>query len=191
MIVAARSVVIAVVVSCSGFLLGACASSNSARQEDRTQTEVGADSKRAYADLLAREPAAAALAKDAKGVLVFPKVLKAGFVVGGYHGKGSMIQNGQAVATYGTTGASYGLQAGIQSYSYAMFFMTEADLQYLDQSDGWEVGTGPSVTVVDKGLATSLTSTTARSGVYCIFFDQKGLMAGIGIQGSKITRLDP
>ena len=85
---------------------------------------------------------------------------------------------------------SYVLQAGAQKHSYAMFFMRESDLAYLDSSSGWEVGVGPSITVIDQGKAASMTSTTAREGVYAIFFDQKGLMAGLGIQGSKITKLD-
>lgn len=133
---------------------------------------------------------AATLAKDAKGVLVFPNVLKAGFVLGGYHGTGALRKGDAFVARYGTTGASYGLQAGVQKYSYAMFFMRESDLAYLDSSSGWEVGVGPSITVIDQGKAASMTSTTAREGVYVIFYDQKGLMAGLGIQGSKITKLD-
>lgn len=153
-------------------------------------SDVRSASMRAYNDLLARQPAAKALAGSAKGVLVFPEVYKAGLLVGGYHGEGSMIRNGRAEGRYGTSGASYGLQAGVQKYAYALFFMTDADMQYLEQSSGWEVGVGPSVTVVDEGLASSLTTTTGRSGVYCFFFDQKGLMAGLGIQGSKITRLD-
>lgn len=148
------------------------------------------DAQTAYDRLLAQQPVAATLAKDAKGVLVFPNVLKAGFVLGGYHGTGALRKGDAFVARYGTSGASYGLQAGVQKYSYAMFFMRESDLAYLDNSSGWEVGVGPSITVIDQGKAASMTSTTAREGVYVIFYDQKGLMAGLGIQGSKITRLD-
>ena len=85
---------------------------------------------------------------------------------------------------------SYGLQAGVQKYSCAMFFMRESDLAYLDSSSGWEVGVGPSITVIDQGKAASMTSTTASEGVYVIYYDQKGLMAGLGIQGLKITKLD-
>ncbi|MDD5320879.1 MAG: YSC84-related protein [Methylococcales bacterium] len=86
---------------------------------------------------------------------------------------------------------SYGFQAGVQSFSYALFFMDDASLNYLNRSEGWEIGVSPSIVVVDKGLAKSLTTTTAKSGVYAFIFDQKGLMAGIGLQGSKISRINP
>jgi lipid-binding SYLF domain-containing protein len=79
----------------------------------------------------------------------------------------------------------------VQSFGYAMFFMTDEALAYLKKSKGWEVGVGPSVVVVDEGIARSLTTTTANEGIYVFFFDQKGLMAGLGIQGTKIKRIEP
>jgi lipid-binding SYLF domain-containing protein len=85
--------------------------------------------------------------------------------------------------------ASYGLQAGVQVFGYALFFMNDTALAYLGQSDGWEIGVGPSVVVVDKGMGKSLTSTTLTHDVYAFIFNQKRLMAGLGIQGSKITKL--
>jgi lipid-binding SYLF domain-containing protein len=68
--------------------------------------------------------------------------------------------------------------------------MTEEALKWIDKSDGWEVGVGPTIVVVDMGAAGSLTSTTAQSDIYAFFFDQKGLMGGLGLQGTKITKLD-
>jgi len=87
--------------------------------------------------------------------------------------------------------ASYGLQAGAQSFGYALFFIDNEGLAYLKNSNGWEIGVGPSVVIVDEGVARSLTTTTAKSGIYAFIFQQKGLMAGIGIQGSKITKIKP
>jgi len=72
-----------------------------------------------------------------------------------------------------------------------LFFMQDAALAYLDKSEGWEIGVGPSLVVVDKGFAGSLTTTTAKEDIYAFFFDQKGLMAGLGLKGSKITRIHP
>jgi lipid-binding SYLF domain-containing protein len=72
-----------------------------------------------------------------------------------------------------------------------MFFMTDEAVNYMKKSKGWEVGVGPSVVVVDEGMASSLTTTTAKDGIYVFFFDQKGLMAGLGIQGTKIKRIEP
>jgi lipid-binding SYLF domain-containing protein len=69
--------------------------------------------------------------------------------------------------------------------------MNEDDIKYINKSDGWEIGVGPTITIIDKGMANSFTTTTAREGVYAFFFEQKGLMAGLGVQGTKISRIDP
>ena len=149
------------------------------------------DALRTYGNLVARVPAAKALAKDAPAVLVFPKITKAGLVVGGQYGEGVLLKGGKPAGYYSTAGASYGLQAGAQQYGYAMFFMNDRSLGALDQANGFEVGVGPSVVVVDEGMAKSLTSVTAKQDVYAFIFGQKGLMAGIGLQGNKITKLSP
>jgi lipid-binding SYLF domain-containing protein len=141
--------------------------------------------------LYAGSDAAKKLSTVAKGILVFPSVKKAGFIVGGQFGEGALREGGKTVGYYKTTAASFGLQAGGQKFGYAMFFMTDSALKYLKSSSGWEVGVGPSVVVVDEGVARSLTTTTARSDVYVFFFNQKGLMAGLGIQGSKISQFQP
>ncbi len=93
------------------------------------------------------------------------------------------------VSYYNSAAASYGLQAGVQWYSYALFFMNEGALNYLNASLGFEIGVGPSVVVVDDGLAKKFRSTTLTQDVYAIIFGQRGLMAGIGIEGSKITKI--
>ena len=136
-------------------------------------------------------PAAKELAKVAKGILVFPNVIKAGLVVGGQYGKGALRKGDKTVGYYRTVAASYGLQAGAQSFGYALFFLNESALEYLNSSKGWEIGVGPSIVVVDEGLAGSMTTTTAKDDIYAFFFGQKGLMAGLGLQGSKITRITP
>ncbi|MBW2246963.1 MAG: twin-arginine translocation pathway signal protein [Deltaproteobacteria bacterium] len=119
------------------------------------------------------------------------KLIKAGVVVGGQYGVGALREENETVGYYNMVAASYGLQAGAQSFGYALFFMTDDSLEYLKKSAGWEIGVGPSVVVVDRGLARSLTTTTAKESIYAFFFDQKGLMAGLGLQGSKITRITP
>ena len=80
---------------------------------------------------------------------------------------------------------------GCRQFGYALFFMDDQSLNYLRKSGGWEVGSGPSIVVVDTGVAKSLTTTTLKNGVYAFFFSQKGLMAGLGLQGTKITRYNP
>ncbi|RIL08918.1 MAG: twin-arginine translocation pathway signal protein [Proteobacteria bacterium] len=152
--------------------------------------EMEKEARKALQDLYASTSSAKVLGDQAKGILVFPSIAKGGFIVGGQYGEGVLFKNGAATGYYNTAAASFGLQAGLQKFGYALFFMSESDLKYLNKSDGWEVGVGPSITVVDTGLAGSFTTTTAREGVYAFFFDQKGLMAGLGIQGSKITKMD-
>ncbi|HSL04834.1 MAG TPA: lipid-binding SYLF domain-containing protein [Nitrospiraceae bacterium] len=136
-------------------------------------------------------PEADIFRKDAKGILVFPNIVKGGFILGAHYGKGASRKHGEKAGYYSTVAASYGLQAGVQAFGYVMFFMNEKALTYLDESEGWEVGVGPSIVVMDKGMGKSLTTTTGRSDVYAFIFDQKGLMAGLGLQGSKITRIHP
>ena len=149
------------------------------------------DAKAALDSLYRSAPAAKELRKTAKGILVFPRIVKAGFMVGAQYGHGTLFKNGKAAGTYNLAAGSYGFQAGVQGFAYAMFFMTDDALAYLDKTGGFEVGAGPSVVVVDKGAAKSLTSTTARKDVYAFVFGQKGLMAGAGLQGSKITKISP
>jgi lipid-binding SYLF domain-containing protein len=161
-------------------------STGAAFADDTFEADANAALKQLYADT----PAAKMIGDKAKAVLVFPNIVKAGFIVGAHYGKGVLLENGKLVAHYNSVAASYGLQAGVQSFGYAMFLMTDKALQYLDKSDGWELGVGPSIVVVDLGKAKSLTTTTLKDDVYAFIFDQKGLMAGLGLQGSKITKLD-
>lgn len=153
--------------------------------------QIARDSRAALRKLYARNHSAKVLGENAKAILVFPKIIKAGFILGGQGGQGALFENGRIVAFYNIGSASYGLQVGVQRYGYALFFMTDEALNYLRKSDGWEVGTGPSVVLVDKGVAESITTTSGRENIYAFSFSQEGLMAGIGIQGSKITRIHP
>ena len=145
----------------------------------------------ALKDLYAKSPAAVEVSKVAKGILVFPKVYKAGLLVGGEFGNGALRVADYTDGYYNTTAASYGLQIGAQAFGYALFFVTDDALNYLKKSDGWEIGVGPSVVIVDAGVGRTLSSTTLKESIYAFIFDQKGLMAGIGIRGAKITRLNP
>src|SRR6185369_6691517 len=102
---------------------------------------------------------------------------------------GALREGGKTVGFYNTVAASYALQAGGQEFGYAMFLMTDSAVKYLTSSKGWEIGVGPTVVVVEAGKAKTLTTTTLKDDVYAFIFDQKGLMAGLGVQGSKITRI--
>jgi lipid-binding SYLF domain-containing protein len=152
--------------------------------------ELTSDARHALRQLTDQNPAAATINSRAMAVLVFPQVVKAGFVVGGHGGKGVLLVQGHPQGRYRTVAGSYGLQAGIQKYGYALFFMNQKSVDWVNNTRGWEIGTGPSVVIVDKGKARSLSTNTLHSGIYAFIFDQKGLMAGLGLQGSKIMKLD-
>jgi lipid-binding SYLF domain-containing protein len=154
-----------------------------------SRQELERDAAHALKSLYANNTAARLLSGKAKAVLVFPNIVKAGFMFGGQMGDGVLMKKGKTAGYYNSLAASYGLQAGVQIFGYALFFMNDAALAYLDKSDGWEIGVGPSIVVVDAGVGKSLTSTTITQDVYAFIFDQKGLMAGLGLQGSKITKI--
>jgi lipid-binding SYLF domain-containing protein len=160
--------------------LAACA--DSAAQINR---EVDLALRKLYTE----SPAAKELSRIAKGILVFPSVVRGGLLIGGQYGKGALRKGEQTAGYYNTVSVSYGLQAGAQKLGYAFFFINEEALRYLQQTNGWEIGVGPNITIADVGLARSLSSLTAKEDIYAFFFDQKGLMAGIALEGTKITRI--
>ena len=150
---------------------------------------VESDAQAALQALYKSTPAAKTLASTAKGILVFPNIVKAGFIVGAQYGEGELLKDGQIAGYYNIAAASYGFQAGAQGFAYVLFFMTDSALKYLEDSAGFEIGAGPSVVVLDAGKAKNLTTTTIQDDVYAFVFRQKGLMAGVKLQGSKITRI--
>ena len=154
-----------------------------------TGPDLDAQADAALARLVNSEPAANALIRQAKGVLIFPEIIKGGLVVGGAGGRGVLRAGGRTKGYYQSAAVSYGLQAGIAKFGYVMVFLDDASLRYLDESAGWEVGVGPNVTIADEGFARKLSSTTVRKGVVVFFLDQKGFFAGAGIEGTKITRI--
>jgi lipid-binding SYLF domain-containing protein len=152
--------------------------------------ELSSDARGALADLTSSQTSAKVLANKAKAILVFPHMVKAGFMFGGQIGEGVLFKKGKVSGYYSSVAASYGLQAGIQGFGYALFFMNDQALRQLDQTRGFELGVGPSLVIVDEGVGKSITTNTLTSDVYAFIFDQRGLMAGLGVQGSKITRID-
>jgi lipid-binding SYLF domain-containing protein len=143
----------------------------------------------ALADLYTQSDTARTLGESAKGILVFPEITKGGFIVGGHYGEGILIIDGKQKGRYNTVQMSYGLQAGLQKYGYALFLMTQEAVDWLQNSKGWEFGVGPTIVVVDAGAGKNLSTTTLQSENYAFFFGQKGLMAGMGLQGTKISEM--
>ena len=146
-----------------------------------TAAQLNADGKAALSRLYAQSDRARRYSRDAKGILVFPKIVKAGFMVGAQTGDGVLLSGDRATGFYNISAGSFGLQAGAQSFSYAMFFMNDEALDYLAKSKGWAFGSGPSIVVLDQGKAKTMNTT----------FGQQGLMGGLGMEGSKITPIQP
>ncbi|KRA79773.1 YSC84-related protein [Altererythrobacter sp. Root672] len=152
-------------------------------------SELATDGKAALERLYAQSAKARTYGRDARAILVFPKIVKAGLVVGGQSGEGVLLVDGKPEGYFRISAASIGLQAGGQTFGYALFLMNDSAITYLRENDGWAIGTGPSVVVVNEGAAETANSTTLRKDVYAFPFDQKGLMAGVDLEGSKISRI--
>jgi len=127
----------------------------------------------------------------AKGVLVFPNVVKAGFGIGGEYGTGALLVDGKTADYYRTTAASVGFQIGAQTKAVILCFMTDAALTAFRESRGWEIGVDGSVAFVDTGAGGSVDTTTAPAPVVGFVFGQSGLMANISLEGAKITKIRP
>jgi lipid-binding SYLF domain-containing protein len=132
---------------------------------------------------------AANFLKAAKGVLVFPKVYKAGIGIGGEYGEGALRVGGKTVDYYSTAAASIGFQLGAQAKSIVVLFMDEEALKKFRASEGWEVGVDGSVALIDLGVGKSVDTTTIKDPVIGFIFGQKGLMYNLTLEGSKFTKL--
>ena len=175
----------------SAFLAGLIVFASLATASAMPAAELREKSEAALEHLLKTKPGTRELADKAVGVLVFPEVIKAGFMVGAQRGDGVLFRDGKAVGYFNTTSASYGFQAGVQKFSYALFFMDKKSMDSLYKADGFEVGAAPSLVVADEGFTSDLSTKTLKNGIYAFFFGQKGLMAGISLQGTKITEFKP
>jgi len=152
-----------------------------------TAEDLNQDAAQALQTLYKSHPEAERLSKTARAVLVFPKIIKAGLVFGGSYGEGVMTRGGSFSGYYNSVSASWGWQAGAESYGYVVFLMNDKAVQYLDKSKGWEFGVGPNVVVVNEGIAKNLSTSTVRDDAYAYIFDQQGLMASLSIEGTKIS----
>ena len=151
--------------------------------------DLNKDAKQALHTITSTNPFAAELAKTAKAVLIFPNIVKAGLIFGGAYGEGVLKRGDKVEGYYNSVTASWGLQAGAQTYGYAVFLMTNKAVKYLRKSSGWEIGVGPTVVVVNEGVAKNLSSSTLKDDAYAFIFDQQGLMASVSIEGTKISRI--
>lgn len=128
--------------------------------------------------------------KRAKGVLVFPDIVKAGLLVGGEYGEGALRIDGKTAAFYSTAAASIGFQLGVQQKAVMLIFLEEPALKSFRASDGWEVGVDGSVAVVEWGKGVDVNSHDFNDPIVGFVFNNKGLMYNLTLEGSKITKID-
>jgi lipid-binding SYLF domain-containing protein len=159
-------------------------SANAATAEDLDR-----DAVQALNLLYKTNPVALNISKSARAVLVFPKIIKAGLVFGGSYGEGVLKQGPRVLNYYNSVSGSWGLQAGAQSFGYVVFLMNNKAVDYVSESHGWEIGVGPTVVIVNEGAAKNLSTSTLKDDAYAFIFDQEGLMAGISIEGTKISEI--
>jgi lipid-binding SYLF domain-containing protein len=161
----------------------------SSRANAATAEDLDRDSVQALQSLYKTSAAAESLSKTARAILVFPNVVKAGLVFGAAYGEGTLRQGDHVVDYYNSFTGSWGLQAGAQSYGYVVFLMTKKAVDYVKETHGWEIGVGPTLVVMDEGAAKNLSTSTLKDDAYAFIFNQQGLMAGVSIEGTKITRI--
>jgi lipid-binding SYLF domain-containing protein len=168
---------------------GLCLSGLAGPARAITASDLSTDANQTLAALIKANPAAQTLSKKAHAVLIFPKIVKAGLVFGGSYGEGVLQEGGKVQGYYNSVSASWGWQAGAESYGYVVFLMSDKAVKNLHDTRGWELGVGPSVVVVNEGMAKNLSTSTLRDDAYAFIVDQSGLMASLSIEGTKISRI--
>ena len=180
------------VAAAGALILSACSTTGPGDKGDpatkRASIDAAVDS--ALSSLYSQDPGARELAAKASGVLVFPSVVSAGFVVGGSYGQGALRVGGKTAGYYSTAAGSVGLLAGAESKAMYILFMTPEALAKFQSSNGWTAGVDASVTLVNVGADASGTTATARAPVIGYVLTKGGLMANLSLDGTKISRLD-
>ena len=175
----------------AAFAIPALTAAGGEAQAAARASAINADADAAFDRLYSAQPRARALGRLARGALMFPRIANAGFVVAARGGDGVLRMDGRPNTYYRLAAASVGLQAGVQTFSYVMFLFTANVVDYLARTDGWALGSGPTVVVADQGVMANIDTTTLSQDAYSITFGQAGLMAGINLEGSRISRIFP
>jgi lipid-binding SYLF domain-containing protein len=176
----------------SAFGAAALGLANVAAAADSVNAEnLDRSADQALEHLYQTNPVARVLGEKSRAILIFPSIVKAGLVFGAGYGEGELKEGAKVDGYYNSFTGSWGLQAGAQSYGYVVFLMTKTAVDYVHETHGWEIGVGPTVVVVDQGVAKNLSTSTLKDDAYAVIFDQRGLMAGVSIEGTKISRIHP
>jgi lipid-binding SYLF domain-containing protein len=162
-------------------------SASSENTDKRRSINAGVDST--LARLYSAANGSRELVAKARGVLVFPSVIQAGFWIGGQYGEGALRVGGQTAGYYSTAGGSFGLQIGAQSKAIIFLFMTQDALDRFRNSEGWAAGVDATVAAVKIGANGNVDTSTATAPVETFVLTNAGLMAGVSLEGTKVTRL--
>lgn len=156
--------------------------------ENAAQIDAKADK---VIEVFKKKHGAAKFLSEVKGYIVFPSVIKGGFIVGGEYGEGVLRVNGESQAYYSIASGSAGFQLGAQKASYIIAFASQKALDNFKVSDGWEAGVDGVVTVVDWGAGKDISSISFEKPIYAFVFNAKGLMGSLSIEGTKFTKIQP
>ncbi|MGY4829721.1 BPSL1445 family SYLF domain-containing lipoprotein [Sphaerotilaceae bacterium SBD11-9] len=174
----------------SSAFVGCTTTSSTASDAAAKRAEINAEVDRALADLYKQATGSRELVATARGVLVFPKVLSAGFVVGGSYGQGALRKGASTVGYYSMGAGSVGLLAGAQSKAVYLLFMTQEALAKFEASSGWTAGVDASVAAVNVGATAQATSQTVQQPVIGYVLTNAGLMASLSFDGTKVNKLE-
>jgi lipid-binding SYLF domain-containing protein len=169
--------------------VGCTMSSGGSTDADAKRREIDTAVDNALADLYTKAPGSRELSNKARGVLVFPKVVEAGFVVGGSYGQGALRKGGSTTGYYSVSAGSVGLLAGAQSKAMYLLFMTDEAMRKFEASNGWTAGADASVAVLDVGAAARVDTTTVQAPVVGFVLTGSGFMANLSLDGTKFNKL--
>lgn len=179
-----------VLLACSAGWVTACSTTGeNPADPGAKRREIDAAVDGALADLYAGTKGSRDLAAKAQGILVFPKVVSAGFVVGGSYGQGALRKGGATAGYYSVGAGSVGLLAGAQTKAMYLLFMTPEALQKFESSNGWTAGGDASVVVVDEGVAGRIDTENVRTPIIGYVRSTAGLMANLSLDGTKFNKL--
>jgi lipid-binding SYLF domain-containing protein len=185
-----KKILLSVLAAILMLAIGCTTTGTSSGDPDMTRRGLDTNADAALSRLYAQVAGSEQMVRQARGVLVFPSVLEAGFVFGASRGNGVLRVGGNTVSYHATTSGSWGLQAGAQSTAVFILFMTDEALKRFQDSRGWTAGTDASVTLISVGASAQVTTATAQQPVVGYVLSNRGLMAGITLDGTRITRLD-
>jgi len=153
----------------------------------RQALDSSADS--ALSRLYAQHAGSKELINSARGVLIFPTVVSAGFIVGASSGQGVLRKGGKTTGYFRMSEGAVGLLAGAQSQAVFILFMTDQALKRFETSSGWTAGADASITMINVGANAQVTTQTAQQEIIGFVMTNAGLMGNISLNGSRITRL--